>query len=126
MPYTVALWMSIFAIAGFLTFGIRQFAMTRPPSNMAVGSLALGAALLVLVVATYLVYALPLLHLAREFGINLILPLVTYFGVYIYAVFRYHLAFSNLLFVAILGFVGLWFFGFYAGLLVTCSFGDCL
>jgi hypothetical protein len=126
MPYTVALWMSIFATAGFLTFGIRQFAISRPPSSLAVGSLALGAGLLVLVVATYLVYAIPLLRPAREFGINLILPLVAYFGIFIYAVFRYHLAFSNLLFVAILGFVGLWFFGFYAGLIVTCSFGDCL
>jgi hypothetical protein len=126
MPYTVALCMSIVATAGFLAFGIRQFAISRPPSSVAVGSLALGAALLALVLATCLVYALPSLRPAREAGINLVVPLVVYLGVFVHAVVRHRLTFGNLLFVAILGFVGLWFFGFYAGLLVACSFGDCL
>jgi hypothetical protein len=126
MLWITALCMTILATAGSLAFGIRQFSNSRPPSSVAVGSLAIGSALLSLVVATYLVYALPSLRPAREVGANLVLPLVVYLGVFAYAIMRYRLAFSNLLFAAVLGFFGLGFFGFYAGFLVACSFGDCL
>jgi hypothetical protein len=126
MPWIVAVCMSVLATAGFLAFGIRKFSTSRPPSGLAVGSLALGSALLAMVVATYLVYSVPALRPAREVGANLFVPLLVYLGVFAYSVVRHRLAFSDLLFAALLGFVGLWFFGFYTGLLVACSFGDCL
>ncbi len=100
-------------------------ATSRPPSSLAVGSVALGAALLVLAAATYAVYAFPPLRAVKEAAGNLLLAVAVYLGIFIYAGFRYRLTLSSLLVSAVVGFVGLWFFGFYTGLLVACSFGDC-
>lgn len=126
MTAVSALLMSVVATVGFFSFGLWRFSSRPTPSPMVVASFALGSALLALVAATYLVYAIPQMRTAREFGANLLVPVAVYLGVFIYAVRRRATEAGNLLFVGCVGFVALWFYGFYAGLLVACSFGDCL
>jgi hypothetical protein len=118
--------MSVLATLGFLIFGTLRFVVARSSSGFAVGSFALGSALLVLVAATYVTYAIAPLAVFRAYGVTLLLPVVVFFGVFAYALIRRSARFAHLMLFAVAGFVGLWFFGFYAGLTVSCSFGDCL
>lgn len=118
--------MSVIATLGFFAFGTWRFVVAHSTSGLAVGSFALGSALLALTVATYVVYAFAPFAILRQFGGNLLVSVIAYVGVFTYAVIKRRLEFGNLLLFAVIGFVGLCFFGFYAALLVTCSFGDCL
>jgi hypothetical protein len=126
VTWNAALAMSVLATLGFLALGTWRFIIGRSSSGLAVGSFALGSALLALAAATYAAYAFQSLAVLRHFGFTLVIPAVVYAGVFAYAVLKRRLEFSNLLLFAVAGFVGLWFFGFYAALLVACSFGDCL
>lgn len=126
VSWNAALAMSVLATLGFFALGTWRFVIARSPSGLAVGSFALGSALLALAAATYAAYAFPPFAVLRQFGGTLVVAVVVYAGVFAYAVLKRRLEFGNLLLFAVVGFVGLWFFGFYAALLVACSFGDCL
>lgn len=118
--------MSVLATLGSLLFGTWRFAVARSSSGFAVGSFALGSALLVLVAATYVTYAIAPLAVFRAYGGTLLLPVLVFLGVFAYALIKRSAGFAHLLLFAVAGFIGLCFFGFYAGLTVACSFGDCL
>jgi hypothetical protein len=118
--------MSVFATLGFFSYGTWRFIIARSQSGLAVCSFALGSALLALVLTTYAAYAFPPLTVLRQFGGTLIISVAVYASVFGYAVLRRQLQVSAAVLFGAAGFVGLWFFGFYAALMVACSFGDCL
>ncbi|MDC6170815.1 hypothetical protein [Paucibacter sp. XJ19-41] len=118
--------MSVVATLGCFAFGAWRFVIAHSTSGLAVGSFALGSALLALTVATCVTYAFAPFAILRQFGGSLLVSAIAYVGVFAYAVLKRRLEFGNLLLFAVVGFVGLCFFGFYAALLVACSFGDCL
>lgn len=118
--------MSVLSTIGFLVFGTWKFVIARSSSGLAVGSFALGSALLVLVAATYLSYAVASFSVLRLYGGTLVLPALVFFGVFAYALIKRSAGLIHLLLFGAVGFIGLCFFGFYASLLVACSFGDCL
>jgi hypothetical protein len=126
MTADFALAMSVLATLGFSAFGVWQFAVTARPSSFAAASLALGMGLAVLVASTFLVYAIPFGKPARELGVNLVLPLIAFAGVLFYAGKWRQVKLGGLLFFGAAAFFGLWYLGFYAGLLVACAFGDCI
>jgi hypothetical protein len=94
---------------------------------LGVSSFALGAALLSLASITYLSYLLPMagepLH---RTGGTLLVPICVYVRTFAYAVLQRRLRVDKLLPFAVAGVPFLIYFGFYTGLLVSCSFGDCL
>lgn len=118
--------MTVLATLGFLVFGTWRFVVARSASGLAVASFALGAALVVLAAATYATYAIKPLAAFRAYGGTLLLPVLVYLGVFAYALIKRSARFTQLVLFAVAGLVGLWFFGFYSGLLVACAFGDCL
>jgi hypothetical protein len=121
-----ALAMSVLATVGFSAFGVWRFAVAARPSPFAAAALALGMALIVLVVSTFLAYAIPFAEPARYFGINWVLPVIAFLCILVYAGKWRQVEPGGLVLFGAAAFVGLWFLSFYAGLLVACTFGDCL
>ncbi len=126
MTATTAFWMSVTSTFGLLAFGVWRLSRSPHPGGFAIGALAIGAALLVLAVSTYAVYAVPMLGPAREIGGNLILAFVVYAGVHVFGEREYQLPLSSIVLSVAIGFLPLVFLGFYVGLQVACAFGDCL
>jgi hypothetical protein len=63
---------------------------------------------------------------ARELGLGLIAAVTVYLAVLVYALLRRRVEVGGLMAAGAVGFVALWFFGFYALLITACAFGDCL
>ena len=117
--------MEAVVLFGSLSVGAWQFLKHPRPSPIAAGLLALGAALAVGIVSTALVHALSL-HRASAPWVVVVIPLVVYLGVLVYARSQRSVALSGLLLVGAVGLLGLWFFGAGASLLTACAFGNCL
>jgi len=117
--------MCVLATLGTLAFGAWRFTAAKTPSALAAGSLALGSALVAGVIATSISYAVPF-PAARELGLGLIAAVTVYLAVLVYARIRRRVEVGGLMAAGAVGFVALWFVGFYALLITACAFGDCL